>query len=144
MLNRFRLPWRRSHGGHFGLGSAGRKRLMEMVRRHPHPAVRLRAHIMLLLEDGWSGSSVQSALYRSSRTIDRWEKRFEAGGLEALAADSLVTANWYLALTGLLAIPLLAIRTRTEEEKLIERFGDRYREYMGSTGRFFPRVSRSA
>ncbi len=60
-----------------------------------------------------------------------------------LAADSLVTANWYLALTGLLTITLFVIRTRTEEEKLMERFGDRYREYMGRTGRFFPRLSRS-
>lgn len=64
-------------------------------------------------------------------------------GALALAADSLVTGNWYLALTGLLTITLLVIRTRTEEEKLIERFGDRYREYMARTGRFFPRASRS-
>lgn len=70
--------------GIVGLGPAGRKRLMEMDRRHPDPAVRRRAHMVLLLGEGWSWSSVQSALYCSSRTIDRWKKRFEAGGLEAL------------------------------------------------------------
>ena len=72
----------------------------------------------------------------------RWVRHpFYCAAALALAADSLVTANWYLALTGLLTITLLAIRTRTEEEKLIERFGDRYREYMARTGRFIPRLS---
>ena len=48
--------------GIVGLGPAGRKRLMEMYRRHPDPAVRRRAHIVLLLGDGGSWSWVQSAL----------------------------------------------------------------------------------
>ena len=34
----------------------------------------------------------------------------------AVTANSLVTANWFLALTGLLAMSLLVMRTRTEEE----------------------------
>ena len=56
----------------------------------------------------------------------------------AVVANSLVTANWFLALTGGLAVALIVVRTRTEEEKLIERFDNRYREYMEYTGRFFP------
>ena len=34
----------------------------------------------------------------------------------------------------------MVVRTRIEEEKLIERFGDEYRTYMQRTGRFLPRV----
>ncbi|MDQ6678903.1 MAG: hypothetical protein M3Z09_16590 [Acidobacteriota bacterium] len=33
---------------------------------------------------------------------------------------------------------LLALRTRTEESYLIERFGDRYRGYMSASAVFFP------
>ncbi len=60
----------------------------------------------------------------------------------AAIAISLVTANWFLALTGGLAVALLVVRTRTEEKKLIERFGDEYRAYMDRTGRFLPRSRR--
>ena len=39
-------------------------------------------------------------------------------------ALSLVTANWLLALFGAAAVTMLAVRTRIEEAKLTERFGD--------------------
>ena len=58
----------------------------------------------------------------------------------AIAANSLVTANWWVALTGGIGFGLLVLRTRIEEEKLIERFGDDYKEYMKRTGRFLPRL----
>ena len=35
---------------------------------------------------------------------------------------------------------MMVVRTRIEEEKLIERFGDEYRTYMDRTGRFLPHV----
>jgi len=35
---------------------------------------------------------------------------------------------------------LLAIRSRTEEQKLLERFGEPYRAYRAATGRFLPRM----
>jgi protein-S-isoprenylcysteine O-methyltransferase Ste14 len=54
---------------------------------------------------------------------------------------SLLTANWLLALFGLTAYAMIVIRTRKEEEKLIERFGDEYRAYMGRTGKFLPRLT---
>jgi protein-S-isoprenylcysteine O-methyltransferase Ste14 len=53
---------------------------------------------------------------------------------------SLVTANWLLAVLGLSVFAMMVVRTRTEEKKLIERFGNEYRSYMGRTGRFFPRL----
>ena len=58
----------------------------------------------------------------------------------AFAANALATANWFIGLTGGLAIALLVIRTATEEEQLVKRFGDDYVTYMRRTGRFFPRV----
>ena len=71
----------------------------------------------------------------------RWVRHpfYIAYGL-SVVANALVTANWFLGLTGAIAFVLLAIRSRTEEEKLIERFGDEYRTYMTRTGRFFPRI----
>jgi protein-S-isoprenylcysteine O-methyltransferase Ste14 len=58
----------------------------------------------------------------------------------ALLANSLVTANWFVFTTGALAFALLVVRCRTEEAKLIERFGDAYRDYARHTGRFLPRL----
>jgi protein-S-isoprenylcysteine O-methyltransferase Ste14 len=70
----------------------------------------------------------------------RWVRHpFYVAGALAVLATSLVTANWFLFVTGSLVIVLLAIRTRKEEERLVERFGEAYRAYMRRTGRFFPR-----
>jgi protein-S-isoprenylcysteine O-methyltransferase Ste14 len=60
--------------------------------------------------------------------------------LLGVVAMSLLTANWLLALVGLTAFTMLVVRTRIEEEKLIERFGDQYRDYMARTGRFLPHL----
>lgn len=57
-----------------------------------------------------------------------------------VVAYSVVAANWFLFLTGGLAVVLIVVRTRTEEEKLLARFGDSYRVYMERTGRFLPRM----
>ena len=66
------------------VGSAQRKALLRLYRRHPDPAVRLRAHIILLLAEGHPWSLITSALFCSSRTIDCWKQRFEEDGLDAL------------------------------------------------------------
>ena len=42
---------------------------------------------------------------------------------------SLAAANWFVFASGGLAMLLLAIRSRKEEENLIARFGDDYRRY---------------
>jgi protein-S-isoprenylcysteine O-methyltransferase Ste14 len=51
---------------------------------------------------------------------------------------SLLTANWLMALLGFSAFAMMVARTRIEEEKLIERFGDEYRNYISRTGKFLP------
>jgi len=55
-------------------------------------------------------------------------------------ANTLAAANWFFLVAGCLVFLLLAIRTRKEEENLIARFGDDYRNYMQRTGRFVPRL----
>ncbi len=71
----------------------------------------------------------------------RWVRHpFYLATALAVVANSLVTANWFLALTGGIAFGLIVLRTRTEEEKLIQRFGEDYKEYMERTGRFLPRL----
>ena len=70
----------------------------------------------------------------------RWVRHpLYVSSLLAVAGNSLVTANWFIALTGGIAFCLIARRSRTEEEKLIERFGEEYKKYMERTGRFFPK-----
>jgi protein-S-isoprenylcysteine O-methyltransferase Ste14 len=61
----------------------------------------------------------------------------------AVVGGSVVAANWFLFLSGMVPLAFIVARTRIEEEKLIERFGDEYRNYMARTGRFFPRFDRS-
>ncbi len=71
----------------------------------------------------------------------RWVRHpfYLAFGL-IIVADSLATANWFLALTGGLTFALILIRTTKEEENLIKRFGDDYRRYRDRTGKLFPRL----
>lgn len=61
-----------------------------------------------------------------------------------ILAFSLTAANWFLLLTGAVVLLLLVVRTRTEEEKLLARFGDEYRSYVKQTGRFLPKLGRKA
>mgnify|MGYP001289234763 CR=1 FL=1 len=56
----------------------------------------------------------------------------------AVLANSIVSANWFILLTGVSAWLVIVFRTKKEEENLIARFGDEYRSYMERTGRFFP------
>jgi protein-S-isoprenylcysteine O-methyltransferase Ste14 len=57
---------------------------------------------------------------------------------------ALTASNWFLIATGVVAFSLLAIRSWTEEDKLLARFGEPYRDYQARTGRFVPRVRRAS
>lgn len=71
----------------------------------------------------------------------RWVRHpFYASVGLAILANSLATANWFIFLTGGLAVILMVVRTRIEERHLLARFGDSYRAYAERTGRFLPRV----
>jgi len=71
----------------------------------------------------------------------RWVRHpfYDAVGL-AILANSLTAANWFLLVTGGLTFMLMIVRARTEEEHLLTRFGDSYRQYVESTGRLVPRI----
>jgi protein-S-isoprenylcysteine O-methyltransferase Ste14 len=71
----------------------------------------------------------------------RWVRHpfYGCAGLLILA-NALMAANWFLLLAGVVFVCLIVVRTRTEEENLVARFGDAYRAYMRQTGRFFPRL----
>jgi len=53
---------------------------------------------------------------------------------------ALMMANWFVMVAGAVMFTLLAIRSRIEEEKLLERFGEPYRTYRAATGRFLPKM----
>jgi protein-S-isoprenylcysteine O-methyltransferase Ste14 len=52
----------------------------------------------------------------------------------------LLAANWFMLAAWTLAFAFILIRTPKEEAKLIETFGDAYREYLARTGRYLPKV----
>jgi len=57
-----------------------------------------------------------------------------------MGSVTLLAANWLIGLASLLVLALLAVRTPKEEQRLIDKFGQQYRDYMAKTGRFFPRL----
>ena len=66
------------------LTSDERTTLLDYLRHHPNPQLRLRAHLLLLLADGYTWTLIGAVLYCSSRTIARWKTRFEQGRVPAL------------------------------------------------------------
>jgi transposase len=67
------------------LDARQRLALLDRYRKDPNPEARFRAHILLLLDDGHTWEDVVALLFCSSRTIDRWVKRFQREGVEAVA-----------------------------------------------------------
>jgi protein-S-isoprenylcysteine O-methyltransferase Ste14 len=55
-------------------------------------------------------------------------------------AQGLMLANWLAGWSAFAAFAVMYfVRTPREEQLMLERFGDAYREYMRRTGRLFPR-----
>ncbi|TAH53834.1 MAG: isoprenylcysteine carboxylmethyltransferase family protein [Chloroflexota bacterium] len=52
----------------------------------------------------------------------------------------LMAANALILIFGAVAFTMLMLRTPKEEEKLVQKFGDEYRDYMEHTARFIPGV----
>jgi protein-S-isoprenylcysteine O-methyltransferase Ste14 len=64
-------------------------------------------------------------------------------GTTFFASLSLLAANWFMSLATLSVLVMLLVRLPKEEEKLMQRFGDDYREYAKRTGRLLPRFDSS-
>jgi protein-S-isoprenylcysteine O-methyltransferase Ste14 len=60
-------------------------------------------------------------------------------GSSLFVSFGMLADNWFIMLLGVLAFVVMAIRTPQEEAKLIQKFGNAYREYMKRTGRFLPK-----
>ncbi len=74
----------------------------------------------------------------------RWIRHpMYAFGLIWFLAIIVLTASWFIAITGAAGFSFLLIRCRREEANLIGKFGGEYRAYMQRTGRFFPRLGSS-
>lgn len=74
--------------GTITLRSGERKVLLCEYRKGSDPAVRLRAHILLLLSLGCSWSLITSVLFCSSATIARWKRRYEEEGLSGVLSET--------------------------------------------------------
>jgi putative transposase len=61
-----------------------RNALLGHYRSDPDPRVRLRAHILLLLADGYPWALIAAVLFTSPDTIARWSRRFRHGGVDEI------------------------------------------------------------
>jgi len=58
-----------------------------------------------------------------------------------LGSTFLISANWFIGGSWIMMMALdISARIDTEEELLISRYGDQYRDYMIGTGRIFPNL----
>jgi protein-S-isoprenylcysteine O-methyltransferase Ste14 len=75
----------------------------------------------------------------------RWVRHplYDAVFLEVVALG-LLSSNGLVAAPWLAVLAMIVIRTRVEEAKLIERFGEAYEDYAARTGRFVPLLGRRA
>src|SRR4051812_42553945 len=79
-----RPPQEPSHASEYHLDRPRTQHPARLLSPPPDPALRLRAHIVLLLADGYTWAFIVAALYTSSRTIARWQARFLEGRAAAL------------------------------------------------------------
>jgi len=70
--------------GSIRLSSPDRKALLDVYRRGTDPEQRLRAHILLLLDDRVAWSVIAAMLFTSTATINRWRTRFREQGQSAV------------------------------------------------------------
>src|SRR5512142_266143 len=68
----------------FSLTAKQHDELLTIYRKDPDPELRFRAHIILLRAEGYSWDTIEAMLFCSSRTVDRWLKRFQAEGVAGL------------------------------------------------------------
>ena len=81
------------------LTPANGQELLDLYRRSTEPEIRLRAHILLLLDAGHPWALIVAVLFTSTATINRWRRRFLRGGLDAvLARPGRPRSGWWVGL----------------------------------------------
>jgi protein-S-isoprenylcysteine O-methyltransferase Ste14 len=107
--------------------------------------------VLCVLGIYWLFSSIGSGITPTSATrtehklvtngIYRWVRHpLYTIGSSMFIAFGMMADNWFIAMFGVLAFILMAIRTPKEEANLIAKFGDEYRDYMKRTGAFIPKL----
>jgi putative transposase len=66
------------------LTSAERRDVLALYRRTGDPQIRLRSHILLLLDAGHPWATIGAVLFCSVSTISRWRRRYEQEGVNAV------------------------------------------------------------
>lgn len=79
---------------HLRITAPERQVLLEQYRKGVQTRVRLRAHILLLLAQGYSWATIAGVLFCSTRTIARWKTRVENEGIGAVLAPMPQAASW--------------------------------------------------
>src|SRR5262249_55236679 len=69
---------------HLLLTSPDQNALLAHYRRSTQPPVRLRSHILLLLDAGHPWATISAVLFCSVSTISRWKRRYEKEGVNAV------------------------------------------------------------
>jgi putative transposase len=100
--------------GSISLCRRDRKALLALYRQARDPQVRLRAHILLLLDAGYSRALIAAALFTSASTINRWRQRFLDGGLEAVGGPRRPRASAWSAWWVALVIQWVTLRSPTD------------------------------
>jgi putative transposase len=100
--------------GSIALRTRDRNALLDVYRRSHDPQARLGAHLLLLLDAGYSWALIAAALFTSTSTINRWRRRFLAGGLDAVLAARRPRASAWSAWWAALAIHWVTLRAPTE------------------------------
>jgi len=75
--------------GSIAVSPAQRKALLELYRRGKDRAAARRAHIVLLLGDGWNFRQVQEITYASADLVADATRRFRQDGVEGLGREEL-------------------------------------------------------
>jgi transposase len=70
-----------------GLSAEERKTLLHLYRHAKDPDISRRAHILLLLAEGYTWDTIVAVLFTSASTIARWQQRFRDTGLHGLAGQ---------------------------------------------------------
>ncbi len=71
------------------------KSLLHLYRHPSRPEQAPRAHLLLLLDPGYTWATIANLLFTSTSTLARWQRRFQAGGLDAVVAPPPTSAPWF-------------------------------------------------
>lgn len=81
-----------------------RKQLLKAYRNGPDTRIARRAHVLLLLAEGWTWESIRQALFCSNDLIQRTREQFFEGGLSAVlseqsSSEAKLAPSWWNRIT---------------------------------------------